>query len=305
MSPGWITPAQLTLFAQEETDAHRVFSSRETWIERFGSDLLISHQLPDTLDETLAQLEIWEQETGFTASRVFSRFVPIQNADRHAPQQVRGEVAQSLTAITREHGLQFEVDFSAGYSVGFFIDQRANRQYLRRFSPKRVLNCFAYTCSFSVAAAASGAETLSIDLSKKSLTRGSENFRLNNIDPTAGHWFLADDVIDVLPRLERKGELFDALILDPPTFSRGNKGRRWQVERDFDDLLLRALALAAPRARILLSTNCTRMSRQALEISARHAFRATRRSGSFHSEPALPDIPPTLSAQTLWILLKT
>jgi 23S rRNA (cytosine1962-C5)-methyltransferase len=217
--------------------------------------------------------------------------------------------------------MRFELDFGAGYSAGLFIDQRANRAFLRRelaqdrmrsrtiphfstpFPVQKVLNTFAYTCAFSVAAALAGAETVSIDLSKKSLDRGRENFVLNGLDPAA-HRFLADDVLDTLPRLARKGAKFDAIVLDPPTFSRGNKGRRFQVEADFEALLLAALEVAAPHARLLLSTNCTRLNRRALESLARFALKASRRAADFHAEPPLPDIPAESAAQTVWLLLK-
>ncbi len=84
---------------------------------------------------------------------------------------------------------------------------------------------------------------MSIDLSKKSLARGRENFALNSL-PTHDHRFLADDVMEVLPRLARKGEKFDVIILDPPTFSRSNRGKAFQVEQDFETLLLAALEVA-------------------------------------------------------------
>src|SRR5204863_6937957 len=151
----------------------------------------------------------------------------------------------------------------------------------------------AYTCSFSVAAALAGAETISVDLSKKSLDRGRANFALNSIETTS-HRFLADDVLDVLPRLARRGETFDAIILDPPTFSRGNKSRRFQVEKDLESLLVTALEVATPDARILLSTNCTRLAPRDLEQLARYALKLNRRTASFHRVPDLPDIPAEL-----------
>jgi SAM-dependent methyltransferase len=161
----------------------------------------------------------------------------------------------------------------------------------------------AYTCSFSVAAALAGATTTNIDLSGKSLARGQKNFALNGLDASR-HRFHAADVLDLLPRLARKKERFDAIILDPPTFSRGDKGRRFQVERDFENLLLEALEVAAPGARLLLSTNCARLTSRALETIARFCLKATRRSGTFHKEPApFPDVPGESIAETLWLLL--
>ncbi|MEY2584552.1 MAG: rRNA (cytosine1962-C5)-methyltransferase, partial [Verrucomicrobiota bacterium] len=192
---------------------------------------------------------------------------------------------------------------SAGYSVGLFIDQRENRRLVRDLAPATLLNCFAYTCSFSVAAATVGAQTVSVDLSKKSLARGRENFALNSV-ATTDHRFIADDVMTVLPRLARKGEKFDVIILDPPTFSRSHEGRTFQVENDFETLLLAALEVAERDARILLSTNCSTLGDRALEVMGRFCLKASRRAGNFNREPPLPDFPPGVGAATLWLTLR-
>src|SRR5205085_11370673 len=137
------------------------------------------------------------------------------------------------------------------------------------------LNCFAYTCSFSVAAAAAGAETVNIDLSNKSLQRGRENFSLNSM-PTEAHRFIADGVLAVLPRLARKGEKFDTIILDPPTFSRSHRGKTFHVDSDFEALLVSALELVERDGRILLSTNCSTIRDKGLEVMARYCLKLTR-----------------------------
>jgi 23S rRNA (cytosine1962-C5)-methyltransferase len=154
-----------------------------------------------------------------------------------------------------------------------------------------------------VAAATVGAQTVSIDLSKKSLDRGRENFALNSV-PTTDHRFMVDDVMTVLPRLARRGEKFDMIILDPPTFSRTHRGRTFQVENDFETLLLAALEVARRNARILLSTNCSTLGERALEVMGRFCLKATRRAGGFHREPALPDFPPGVGASTVWLTLR-
>lgn len=299
----WLSPRQFAAFAAAETDAHRIVSSPTGWIERFGPDVLLSYKDEATRDTLLAGFREWTASQQFIPRRIFGKFLPLQNIERAAPTLLEGDDSLPLITSIFENGIRYGLDFGAGYSAGLFIDQRANRAFVHRCAPRRLLNTFAYTCSFSVVAALAGAETVSIDLSKKSLDRGRENFALNRLDP-AKHRFLADDVLDVLPRLARKGEVFDVLILDPPTFSRGNKGRRFQVESDLEALLLAALEIAGPQAKILLSTNCTRLNRRALESIARFAFKATRRAAEFHAEPALPDIPPASAAQTLWLLLK-
>lgn len=299
----WIRGELLTAFAAAGTTAHRVYSSPEAWLERFGENLLLSFKTDAARDRVLTPLPGWAAESGCVYRRVFGKYLPLQNAERIAPVLIEGDPALPLTTVAGENGMRFGLDFAAGYSAGLFIDQRANRALIRSAGVKRLLNTFAYTCSFSVAAALSGAETVSVDLSKKSLDRGRENFALNALD-TAGHRFFADDVLEVLPRLARKGEKFDAIILDPPTFSRGNKGRKFQVERDLEALFVAALALAAPGARILLSTNCTRLDRRGLESIARYGLKLARLAGELHAEPSIPDIPADQSARTLWVTLR-
>jgi 23S rRNA (cytosine1962-C5)-methyltransferase len=304
-SPGvWLPATQLGTFAAAGTNAHRLCTIPDGWVERFGADVLISYKDDDARDTLLRGLREWSAHHELAVQRVFGKFLPKQNEERAAPQLLEGDAALPLVTSVEENGVRYGLDFSAGYSAGLFLDQRANRAFVRRTAPRRLLNTFAYTCSFSVVAALAGAETVSIDLSKKSLDRGRENFALNGLD-AATHRFYADDVLDVFPRLARKGEQFDAIILDPPTFSRGNKGRRFQVEQDLEALLISALELAAPRAKLLLSTNCTRLSRGALERLARFALKTTRRAADFHAEPPLPDIPADVGAQTLWLLLKS
>src|SRR5262249_52502084 len=160
--------------------------------------------------------------------------------------------------------LKFGIDFEAGYSVGLFVDQRENRRLVRQSRPKRLLNCFAYTCSFSVAAASVGTETVNVDLSKKSLERGRRNFGLNGL-PIEGHRFIADDVRPVLRRLARRTEKFDMIILDPPTFSRTKGGAVFHVEKDFEELIAAAVEVADRNAKILLSTNCETLNEAGLE----------------------------------------
>lgn len=208
-----------------------------------------------------------------------------------------------METLVSEGNVQYGLDFTAGYSVGLFLDQRANRAIVREKVAKRVLNTFAYTCSFSVVAALAGAETLSVDLSRKSLDRGRANFSHNSLEPNQ-HRFVADDVLEFLPRLARRKELFDVIILDPPTFSRGNKGKRFRAEDDLQTLLNYALDVAAPEAKILLSTNCTKLTTAELERIAKISLKIARKSASTNQPPALPDFPPGTAASTLWLNLR-
>jgi 23S rRNA (cytosine1962-C5)-methyltransferase len=299
----WISNELLAALNSEGTTAHRLFTSPSAWVERLGDDVLVSYKTDAARDAVCAGVKEWAERSGFALSRLFTRFLPRQNAERISPVLAEGDASLPLEAVVTERGVRYGIDFGAGYSAGLFIDQRANRSYVRARAPKRLLNTFSYTCSFSVTAALTGAQTVSVDLSKKSLDRGRANFAHNGLS-TDGHRFIADDVLDVLPRFERRGEKFDIIILDPPTFSRGNKGRRWQVEEQVGTLLHAALELAAPGASVLISTNCTKLDRTALERTARLGLKMVRKGGDFHYEPSLPDFPAGEGARTLWLHLK-
>lgn len=299
----WLKPAQRLAFEAAGTTAHRLTTGSGGWVERLGDDAMISYKDDASLEEFAAGLEKWSAESGWQPARVFARFLPIKPDERIAPVLRSGDATLPLTTVVTEAAARYALDFGAGYSHGLFLDQRANRAVVRTLKPKRLLNTFSYTCSFSVVAAMSGAETVSVDLSKKSLDRGRENFAINNLSEE-GHRFFADDVLDVLPRLAKRGEKFDAIILDPPTFSRGNKGRRWQVEQHLEGLLNAALELAMPKCAILLSTNCTKLDHAALERIARFSAKLNRRTADCTRSAGLPDFPPNHGASTLWMNLR-
>ncbi|MGI9114120.1 MAG: hypothetical protein DLM52_11705 [Chthoniobacterales bacterium] len=298
----WIDGELLRQFELEKTSAYRLCTAAGGWVERYGEDVLVSFQSDDVRERLTTEYFLWAQRTGFVLKRMFARFLPRANAERVAPRLLLGDPTLSLRSVVMERGLEFGLDFGAGYSAGLFIDQRENRSFVRHVAPKKLLNCFAYTGSFSIAAAASGASTLSIDLSRKSLERTQENFALNQMS-TAGHRFLTDDVLEVIPRLARKGEKFDLIVLDPPTFSRARR-RTFHVESDFERLLCAALGLAERGGRILLSTNCLKLTERTLEVMARFCLKTARRAGDFHRQPLPVEFPPGSAASTVWLTLR-
>ncbi|MEY2555530.1 MAG: rRNA (cytosine1962-C5)-methyltransferase [Verrucomicrobiota bacterium] len=299
----WLDSTLLRTFETEGTSAHRLCTIDNGWAERFGRDVLISFRTTDANDRLIGGLKEWSTPVTFLISRVFARFLPKKNEERETPKLVMGNESENLQTIATEHHLKFGIDFGAGYSVGLFIDQRENRRFVRQSKPKRVLNCFAYTCSFSVAAASAGAQTVNVDLSKKSLERGRQNFALNSLS-TEGHQFIADDVRPVLGRLARRGQKFDMIILDPPTFSRTKGGDAFHVESDFEELIVSALELIERDGRILLSTNCETLNEQTLERFSRYCLKLSRRSGALHRQPPPVDFPPGTGAATIWLTLR-
>jgi 23S rRNA (cytosine1962-C5)-methyltransferase len=299
----WIDRELLAAFGADGTNAHRLCTIDNGWAEAFGADGLISFRADAARDRLVSELQVWSESANLKIDRVFGRFLPRKNEERETPELLSGKQAESLQTVATENHLTFGIDFGAGYSVGLFVDQRENRRFVRQTKPKRVLNCFAYTCSFSVAGASVGARTVNVDLSKKSLDRGRQNFSLNSLS-TDGHQFIVDDVRPVLRKLARRGEKFDMIILDPPTFSRTKGGAAFHIEKDFEELIVVAMELATRDSRILLSTNCESLNEQALERMARYCLKLSRRSGTLHRQPPPADFPPGAGARSIWLTLR-
>ena len=160
-----------------------------------------------------------------------------------------------------ENGVKYIMDMNAGYSQGIFLDQRDNRATVRKccYPGMRLLNTFSYTGAFSVCAALSGATTTTLDLAQPCLTWCRENMELNGINPSE-HYFCKGDTLHWLDRFARQGRAFDGIVLDPPTFSRDEKGRIWRVEKDYGSLVAKAMACLAPGGWLLCTTNCRKVS---------------------------------------------
>lgn len=122
--------------------------------------------------------------------------------------------------MIEENGIKYYVDVENGQKTGFFLDQKFNRQSIRGLCRgKRVLDCFTHTGSFALNAAAGGAEeVIGVDASDLGCRQAEENARLNGLENIVS--FKCADVFELLPDLEKKGEKFDVVILDPPAFTK-------------------------------------------------------------------------------------
>ena len=151
-----------------------------------------------------------------------------------------------------EHGMRFAVNWEEGQKTGFFLDQRENRELVRRYAAGRtVLNTFCYTGGFSVYAAAGGAlEVCSVDSSERAVQLAAENMRLNGC--TIPH---SEVVADAVEYLRNIGDRYDLIILDPPAFAKHHKvlGNAMQ---GYKRLNARALAQIRPGG-ILFTFSCS------------------------------------------------
>ena len=123
--------------------------------------------------------------------------------------------------VVTENGEKFLVNWEQGQKTGFFLDQRENRELVKRYSKGRtVLNTFCYTGGFSVYAMAGGAEKVcSVDSSERAVVLATENMKLN-FGPQANFTETAADAVEYLKNIEDK---YDLIILDPPAFAKHHK----------------------------------------------------------------------------------
>ncbi len=235
--------------AQEDTDVHRLATGSDGYLDRYGEWILWSGERYPGVDLLRAEID---HRYGFAPRGYLERTLVKKAAEQKPARLVAGEDPQEI--VVRERGILYAVEPAAGYSSGLFLDQRLNRRWVTTFGSKRMLNLFAYTCSFTVCAAVNGAQTCSVDVSKSVLATGRRNLKQNGLDPAAGHRFLADDATKVLPRLARRGETFDLIVLDPPTFGRA-AGRVFRIEKDLPQMVLGCYELLAPGGWLLVSCN--------------------------------------------------
>jgi 23S rRNA (cytosine1962-C5)-methyltransferase len=201
---------------------------------------------------------------------------------------VRGVAAPDDLAIVEE-GVPLLVRLGDGLSTGLFLDQRDNRRRMRGMSAgRRVANLFAYTCAFSLAAALGGASrTVSVDASAAALERGRKGFEHAGIADDSVHSFVAVDAFAWLERTARRGEQFDVVVLDPPSYSAAKRGSRFVADEDYADLAASALRLLAPRGCLLACTNHRGISRARFRKVLFDAARAARREVK-----QVKDLPP-------------
>ncbi len=166
------------------------------------------------------------------------------------------------TEIT-ENGIGYTVDFENGQKTGFFLDQKYNRLAISKIAKgKSVLDCFTHTGSFALNAAMGGAKHVTaVDVSETAVAMARENAEKNNLADRMD--FIAADVFDLLPELEKKGgKPYDFIILDPPAFTKSRKTVN-SAERGYKEINYRAMKLL-PRGGYLATCSCSHFMRSDL-----------------------------------------
>ena len=192
--------------------------------------------------------------------------------------------------LVREPAGQFEVHLHDGFSTGLFLDGRDTRRRVRELAAGgRVLNAFAYTCGFSVAAAiGQAAQTVSVDISAKALEWGRRNFEINHL-PLDDHQFIRSEQFEYFNRARRQGRTFDLIVLDPPSFARTKRPKTlFSVVTDLQRLVTEALTVLAPGGSVLLSTNNRTRTVSWLSGQIAEAAAAAKRRFRVVDTPPLP-----------------
>lgn len=232
------------------------------------------------------EIKAWLRDSG--------RSVYWKRLDQHqkeSPVHLYGDPVDGAFAI-RENGLNFEVSFQSGYSQGIFLDQRLNRaEVMRRMQGGgKLLNLFSYTGGFSVAGAMGGGETTTLDLSGVYLEWAKRNFRLNGLDDSQHH-FCKGDAFRWLKRFAKQGRKFEGIVLDPPTFSRDDKGKVFRVEKDFGELADLASQVLAKGGWMLCCTNYRGISeKDFMRMIAQPKMQSVRMPEDFPEEPYLKSV---------------
>ncbi len=158
--------------------------------------------------------------------------------------------------IIKENGFQFFVDIREGQKTGFYLDQRVNREKVKKYCLGRdVLNCFSYTGGFTVYALAGGADMVtSIDSSETALISVNENLQLNGL-PVEKNRCLEADVFQALRKFRDEGRSFDLIVLDPPKFA-STASQAQRAARGYKDINLLAMKLLKPGG-ILATFSCS------------------------------------------------
>jgi 23S rRNA (cytosine1962-C5)-methyltransferase len=201
-----------------------------------------------------------------------------------------GDVPESVEVA--ERGLRMAVRPLEAPDCGLYTDLRDLRAWLEpRWSGSTLLNLFAYTGVFSVAAVRGGAlSATSVDRSDRALARARDNAALNRLDPDRFVW-IADDVFRALDALRRRGARFDRVVLDPPAFSRSDEGV-WAAERDWPRLVAAAARVTAADGWLVAVSNQGELSPHAFHGLVVDGLRKAERAGRLlHAAGQGPDHP--------------
>ncbi len=279
LEKAWLLRQKLELGARSE--AYRVFhgpGEARGVLARYAVDRFGAHTWITEWEST----ETVSAEEQATALNGIARFLEAQGmVSGVLLERPRGGIPSEPRALfgtppqapfpVREHDSRFLIRLMGSRHPGLFLDHEPLRKWLAENAESwKVLNCFAYTGSLSVAAGIGGADHVTtLDLSKPTISWARDNWALNGLEAGAAD-FIAGDVFEKLPRFAKQPALFDCVILDPPSFSRGKKGS-FSTQKDLFRLHKQALSVLQSGGTLITSINSVNVSRAKFRDEVRRA----------------------------------
>lgn len=255
---------RLSRLLPADTDCYRAYDRDipevPVVVERWGPRLRLLEMPGRVVRDDAAHQAFLEDLAGGVAEvfEVPLADVVVRRRTRRRAGEQHGKLdAQGQRHVVKERGIAFWVNLTDYVDCGLFLDHRNARRDVEGLAGgRRVLNLFAYTGAFTVAAARGGAAgTVSVDLSRTYLDWAADNLALNELDGPV-HRRVCADVRGWLREAARDGERFDVIVLDPPTVSVSKRMEGdLDVQRDHRELIEGARALLAPGGVLFFSTN--------------------------------------------------
>ncbi len=279
--------AEIRKRAQRGLESCRLFHGRghcfpgytDLVIEWFAPVILItlySHRDNDWLVKLSALLR--SQLDGVKAIVLQERFL------FSSPSRILfGDLPAEVNAV--EAGLKYRLRLNTAQNIGFFLDMAAGRRLVsERVEGKKVLNLFAYSCSFSVVAIASGAsQVVNLDMNRGALELGRLNHNLNHLDLRKAS-FLSLELFRSFNKL-RKLAPFDLIICDPP----GAQGQSFQVQRDWPKLIQKLPLLLSPGGEILFCLGSPYLTPQFIQQLVVKYFQRAELLNIWYSDDSFPE----------------
>lgn len=236
---------------------------------------------------TLAESELWQVKNG--------RCMVIQYRYQDgAPSEVLlGELEPM--PIVQESGLKYQLNIGRNQNFGLFLDMRFGRDWVRENSKqKNVLNLFAYTCGFSVAAIEGGADkVVNVDMSRSSLSKGRENHKLNDHNLNKVN-FLGYDIFRSWGKIRKLGP-YDLVIIDPPSFQKGS----FALTKDYKRILRRLPELLTEDGKVLACVNSPQVSCDFLIDAMKEEASSLNFVRRLDNPPEFADVNPQSSLKVL------
>ena len=220
-------------------------------VDRYG-DCLVMQTLSQGTDRLIPEvtgLLVEMAEPAGILARNDPRVRLLEGLDQTV-EVLHGEIPDALTV--REGKIEYDVDLRHGQKTGAFLDQRENRQAAAQYVSGRTLDCFSYAGGFALQLASHVDELTALDISEDAIAGLARNAARNGLSNIAGR---TTNVFDELRTLERMGEKFDAIVLDPPAFAK-SKTAIPKALSGYKEINLRALKLLTPGG-FLITCSCS------------------------------------------------